>query len=175
MIQYKQIFDLFWNWGASQNIMLRRNEIFSHIPSRGRSTDELMEIIKESSSIEDTMAEIEEELIGKTYSQRLYELMDRRCVKASELAKISLMSRSFVYQLCSGIREPGRDVVLRLALLLRAGIPETQRMLRSAGRGALYPRIRRDAILLYALQEEMDVFATDELLAHYGETPLIET
>lgn len=140
----------------------------------GRSTDELMRMIEESSSIEDTMAEIGDDFIEKTYSQRLYELMDRRCVKAAELAKMSLMSRSFVYQVYSGVREPGRDVVLRFALLLRAGVPETQRMLQAAGRGALYPRIRRDAILLYALKEEMDVFAADELLIRYGETPFVE-
>lgn len=140
----------------------------------GRSTDELMRMIEESSSIEDTMAEIGDDFIEKTYSQRLYELMDRRCVKVAELAKMSLMSRSFVYQVYSGVREPGRDVVLRFALLLRAGVPETQRMLQAAGRGALYPRIRRDAILLYALKEEMDVFAADELLMRYGEAPFVE-
>lgn len=120
------------------------------------------------------MAEIGDDFIEKTYSQRLYELMDRRCVKVAELAKMSLMSRSFVYQVYSGVREPGRDVVLRFALLLRAGVPETQRMLQAAGRGALYPRIRRDAILLYALKEEMDVFAADELLMRYGEAPFVE-
>lgn len=141
----------------------------------GRSTDELMRMIEESSGIENTMKEISEDLIEKTYSQRLYELMDRRCVKVSELAKMSLMSRSFVYQVYSGIRNPGRDVVLRFALLLRAGVPETQRMLQAAGRGALYPRIRRDALLLYALRKEMDVFAADELLTRYGETPFIST
>ena len=64
-------------------------------------------------------------------------------------------------------------MVLRLALLLRAGIRETQRLLRAAGRGALYPRVRRDAIVLYALKEEMEVFAADELLAGCGERPLI--
>lgn len=154
--------------------MRKRNEVFSLTPSMGRSTDELMRMIEESSSIEDTMAKIGDDFIEKTYSQRLYELMDRRCVKAAELAKMSLMSRSFVYQVYSGVREPGRDVVLRFALLLRAGVPETQRMLQAAGRGALYPRIRRDAILLYALKEEMDVFAADELLIRYGETPFVE-
>ncbi len=151
----------------------KREETFVGRPVSGRSTDELIKLIESSSSFEDTMEEIKPDLVDKTFSQRLKELMDRRGAKVSELVELSLMSRSFVYQLCSGEREPGRDVVLRLALLLRAGIPETQRLLRAAGRGALYPRVRRDAVLLYALREELGIFETDELLTGCGETPLI--
>lgn len=150
-----------------------RKEKFVGRPAGRRSTGELTRLIEGSSGFTQTLEEIAPELDEKTFSQRLRELMDRRGVKAAELAELSLMSRSFVYQLCSGEREPGRDVVLRLALLLRAGIQETQRLLRAAGRGALYPRVRRDAIVLYALKEEMEVFAADELLAGCGERPLI--
>lgn len=152
----------------------KRDETFIGRPASGRSTDELIKIIEGSSGFKDTMEEIGPDLVEKSFSQRLGELMERRGVKASELAELSLMSRSYVYQLCSGEREPGRDVVLRLALFLRAGIPETQRLLRAAGRGMLYPRVRRDAILLYALREELEIYAVDELLSGSGEEPLIK-
>lgn len=150
-----------------------REEYYVGKPTFGRSTDELIKLIESPRSFDDVMAEIGPELTDKSFSRRLKELMDRRGVKAAELAELSLMSRSFVYQICSGEREPGRDVVLRMALLLRAGISETQRLLRAAGRGALYPRVRRDAILLYALREELGVLDTDELLTGCGEIPLI--
>lgn len=153
---------------------IKREERYVGKPPAGRSTDELMRILQSTADLKKTMARIGEDLVDKSFSQRLRELMELRGMKVSELAELSLMSRSFVYQICSGEREPGREVVLRLALLLRAGIAETQRLLRAAGRGALYPRVRRDAVLLYALREELGVFDTDELLAACGEEPLIK-
>lgn len=157
------------------NVKVGRDDRYASRPAGGRSTDELLKLIEGSSDIMDAMTKIGGELSEKTFSQRLQELMDARGVDPAWLTERSLMSRAFVYQLCSGRRGPGRDVVLRLALLLKAGIPETQRMLCAAGRGALYPRVRRDAIILYALKEGMSFLDADDLLVEMGEEPLIES
>lgn len=152
-----------------------RDSKFDARPMSGRSTGELLRIIEGAADIKETMGQIDGELSERSFSQRLLDLMDKRGVDTAWLVKHSLMSRAFVYQLCSGKRGPGRDIVLHLALLLRAGIPETQRMLCSAGRGALYPRVRRDAVILYALKEGMSFLDTDEILLDLGEEPLIRS
>lgn len=157
------------------NAKVGRDNKFDSRPAVGRSTDELLRIIEGSSDLKDVMAQIGGNLSEKTFSQRLRELMDARGVDPVWLTEHSLMSRAFVYQLCSGKRGPGRDIVLRLALLLKAGVPETQRMLCSAGRGALYPRVRRDAVILYALKEGMNFLDADDILLELGEEPLIES
>ncbi len=152
-----------------------REEIFVGQPSFGRGTDELMRLIETSDGIGDTLADIDGDLVSLPFSQRLKELMEAQDLKAAKLAERSLMSRSFVYQLCDGEREPGRDVVIRLAFVLAAGVRETQRLLRSANRGALYPRVKRDAVIIYALKEGYDITAADELLAELGEEPLVKS
>ena len=100
-----------------------REERFVGNPAFGRGTDELMRLIEDSGGIGETLTDIDSELVGKPFSKRLSELMEARGIKAAKLAERSLMSRSFVYQLCDGEREPGRDVVIKLALVLSAAVP----------------------------------------------------
>ncbi len=151
-----------------------RDERFMGARSSGRNTGELMRLISRSQSAADVMDSIGENVTALTFSQRLTGLMRERGMNTSRLVEQSLMSKSFVYQLCSGERKPSRDMVLRLALLLKAGTEETQRLLCSADRGALYPKNRRDALIIYALKERLDVQTADELLCSYGEEPLLK-
>ena len=151
-----------------------RDERFMGALSSDRNTGELMRFISHSQSAAEVMDSIGENVTVPTFSQRLTGLMRERGMNTSRLVEQSLMSKSFVYQLCSGERKPSRDMVLRLALLLKAGMEETQRLLGSADRGALYPKNRRDALIMYALKERLDVLAADELLCSYGEEPLLK-
>ena len=54
-----------------------------------------------------------------------------------ELAVKAVMSRSFAYQVCSGERAPGRDVLLRMALAMKLSVDETQRLLCIARKGII--------------------------------------
>ena len=64
---------------------------------------------------------------------------------------------------------PTKDKVVRLSLAMRMSLEECQKALKISGRCALYPRIRRDSILIYALENQLTIFKTDELLKKYGE------
>lgn len=108
-----------------------------------------------------------------TFSQHLAVLMEERGLTPAKLGELTLLSRSFAYQLCNGVRAPGRDVVLRLALVLKLDPDETQRLLRTACRGTLYPRVRRDAVFIFALRQGLSLFDTNELLCSLEEAPLL--
>ena len=71
------------------------------------------------------------------------------------------------------MRAPGRDIVLRLALVLALTPEETQRLLRAAQRGALYPRVRRDAAVIFCLNRGLSLLEADDLLRSLGEDPLV--
>ena len=82
------------------------------------------------------------------------------------------LDRSYGYQLFNGTRRPSRELLLRLALLLKLG-EEAQRLLKIAGRQPLYARNRRDAAVLYALTHGLTAEETDELLESLGEGALL--
>lgn len=136
-------------------------------------TQELQGLLDTTPQLEQFLMEQADNMQPPTFSRHLESLMDERGLTPAKLGELALLSRSFTYQLCSGVRAPGRDVVLRLALVLKLDLEETQRLLRTACRGALYPRVRRDAVFIYALQRGMSLFDTNELLCSLEEAALL--
>ena len=75
------------------------------------------------------------------------------------------IERSFGHQLFNGTRSPSRDKVLQLAFGFELGVDEAQKLLRAAGKSALYPRIPRDAAVLFCLDRHLPLLDAQALLA----------
>lgn len=136
-------------------------------------TQELLAILERSQRVEDVLTEYDRSFDAPDFPSYLSSLMEERAVSAARLGELALLSRSFTYQLCSGVRSPSRDIVLRLALSLSLPVELAQRLLRSARRGALYPKVRRDAVFIFALTRRLSLPDTDELLRSLEEVPLL--
>lgn len=141
--------------------------------SRRRDTGELIRILGSAKRLTTALDLIRDDMHAPTFSERLSGLIKERNMSVAQLSEAALLSRSFTYQLCSGEREPSRDIVLRLALVLGLSLEQTQQLLRAARRGELYPRVERDAVLIFALRERMSVQATDEQLRARGQETLL--
>ena len=131
-----------------------------------KSTKELEHQIRES-----TTAKV---LVGEDYTSPplpiyLNNLLHRHGLTIQDVVVACNLDRSYGYQLFNGTRRPSREFLLRLALLLKLGEEEAQRLLKIAGRQPLYARNRRDAAVLYALTHELTMEKTDELLESLGE------
>ncbi len=138
-----------------------------------RITEELKSLLESTPQLSDFLAAQACNPQPPTFSQHLSTLMEERGLTPAKLGELALLSRSFAYQLCSGVRAPSRDVVLRLALVLKLDPEEAQRLLRSACRGALYPQVRRDAVFIFAMQQGLSLFDTNEVLCFLDAAPLL--
>lgn len=94
----------------------------------------------------------------------LQHLLKERHLSVGEVIQRCNLDRGYGYQLFNGIRRPTRNMLLILAFQLQLGEKQTQRMLKLAGRPALYARNRRDAALLYGLNNRLTLAETEELL-----------
>ena len=133
-----------------------------------KSTKELEHQIRKS-----TTAQV---LAGTDYTMPslpiyLNSLLHRHGLTVQDVVVACNLDRSYGYQLFNGTRRPSRELLLRLALLLKLG-EEAQRLLKIAGRQPLYARSRRDAAVLYALTHRLTAEKTDELLESLGEEAL---
>ena len=90
----------------------------------------------------------------------------------AHVIELSQIERTYGHQLFNGTRRPSRDKVIQLALGLGLSVEEAQQLLRSAGKSQLYPRLKRDAVLLYAIQKKLPILAVQESLTKYGLTLL---
>lgn len=138
-----------------------------------RDTSEMLGILRRSRNLTGALKTLNGDMDAPTFTQCLARYMEERGLSAAELSHAALLSRSFTYQLCSGERRPGRDIVLRLALVLELSVEQTQAFLRTAQRGALYPRVVRDAVIIFALQNHLGILAADEQLLSRGQAGLL--
>lgn len=109
---------------------------------------------------------------GPTCAQILQVLLEQAGLSVSEWMAAADVSKSYGYQILRGERIPGRDLLLRTALSLNLSLKETQRLLAVCGCGALYPKVRRDAAVIYALNQNMTLLETEELLTSLPERSL---
>lgn len=107
-----------------------------------------------------------------SFSRYLNDLMTKMDVLPAALIERSNIEHSYCYQILNGRKNPGRDKILAISLALQLDLNETQRLLKLAGEGALYPKSKRDSLIIYALEHKMSVIDTGILLDKYGEKSL---
>lgn len=112
------------------------------------------------------------EQTAPTCARVLRELLEQAGMAAPEWIAGADISKSYGYQVLRGERLPGRDILLRTALTLQLSLKETQRLLAVGGCGALYPRVRRDAAVIFALNQKMTLWETEDLLSSLPERSL---
>ncbi len=142
------------------------DEELSRIP-----TDEIMNQIKEAPG---RFLEKKLDLIGDIrFEDYLAKLMGKYRCTPRQLIIRTCLSKPFVYQILKGERVPGRDVVLRISLGLKADVEETQHLLTLAEKGILYPRIKRDAAILCCIESRKSLEYTNQFLEEHGEKKLL--
>ena len=95
-----------------------------------------------------TPTELIERLSSETLQGFLNRMIGRRGVSVDALAELAALNRASLYKIISGTtKHPQRNVLLRLAMVLRLNFKETQELLRYGGRASLSARRARDIII----------------------------
>ena len=81
-----------------------------------------------------------------------------------QVIKRAGIERTYGHQLFNGRRNPSRDKVVQLAFGLELDVDGTQKLLQVAQKSALYPKIKRDAAILYCIQHRKDFLETQSVL-----------
>lgn len=101
------------------------------------------------------------------------DLAKKNGLKLDEAYMRAGMSASYGRKISSGKNVQKRDTIIRLAVALHADLTEANRLLKLYGLRALYPRDKRDAVLIVAFNEGLsDTNDVDSLLAEYSLAPL---
>ena len=131
--------------------MKNTNDILDELQNAG-SEDKLDSIIKDNS------------YKTYTFSEYYNNLLDSKGIPVKKVIKDSAISRTYAYQLVSGIRQPGRDNALALCIAAGLDLDETNRCLTILKLGVLYPKDKRDAVIIYAIKSGFTAEETNNLL-----------
>lgn len=106
------------------------------------------------------------------HTQSFHSYITRLCslknTVPERVIKQSSIERTYGHQLFNGTRNPSRDKVIQLAFGFCLDIDDTQEMLKIARKNPLYPRIMRDAAVMYCLGHQMGIVETQNLLHDLG-------
>lgn len=113
--------------------------------------------------------------IERTLPDYLFGLLEDRGMRRSEVVRASGLHPTVVYDIFAGKMVPGRDNAIMLAFGLRCDMRETQRLLRLAGVAELWPKVRRDAVIIWCIKEGMTRSQCDDELWKFEERTLFGT
>lgn len=136
-------------------------------------TEDLLERLLKAKNPEEYLCG-EDSTIDRTLPEYLFQLLDEHDVSRAEVARAAGMNGTFVYDIFQGKTHPSRDNAIKLAFGLRCSLLETQRLLRLAGVSELWPKVRRDAIVIWCVEQGLSRAECDDVLYRLKEKTLLD-
>ena len=87
----------------------------------------------------------------RSVTELLASFYQRQGLSKAELARRSCMSEVYLHQVFAGRRNPSRDKLLCLCIGMELSFDETQELLKEAAYAQLYPRIKREAVIIHGI------------------------
>lgn len=141
-----------------------------------RLTEDLLERLLTSGDVEAYLGETGIGEIGnRALPAFLHDMLERHGLKRADVVRGSGINATVVYDIFAGKSKPGRDHAIMLAFGLHCNLRETQRLLRQSGVSELWCKIRRDAIIIWCIDQGIDRAGTDDELYRFGEKTLLRT
>lgn len=85
----------------------------------------------------------------------------------ADMQKESGIDRTYIYQIMDGSKNPTKDKIVAMAIACRMTLPECQRALEIADTGILYAKSRRDALIIYAISNGLNIRDLNGLFEEY--------
>lgn len=135
------------------------------------STTQLLDIINKNNQL--TIDALLKQVPEISFVDYLETLLLQKNISKSRLINKANLHRTYAYQIFNGTKTPSRNKVIQLALALQLNTKETNNLLSLSNNGYLYPKVKFDATILFALKNKYSVMETNLLLEQY-QLPLLD-
>ncbi len=139
-----------------------------------KTTGELHKILKNIKNGQELVNYINNELPPQdsmTFHAYYSFYLEQHNLEKAKVIQISGISRTYAYQILQGEKNPSRDKILALTLAAGMDLANINHCLKLAGMNELYEKVRKDAIILFALNKNLDIMDINELLFEMDEEP----
>lgn len=137
-----------------------------------KDTSELQNSMMEHTNLDRFLTENRENFQNNTVPELLLHMIEKKGISKAVLAKQAGMSEVYLHQVFAGRRNPSRSRVLCICFGLNATLEETQELLKQCSLAQLYPREKRDAIIIYGLLHGLSLFEVNDKLFEEDEETL---
>lgn len=130
-----------------------------------KNTSELMNELKSQEISIDEYLEKNPDIISHTdIKNHWHSLIEKSKLSSFDIINRSEFAYAYYYEVIGGKKIPSRDKVVRLILAMHLSIEDCQKTLKICGLSELYPKFRRDSIIIYAITHKLTVYELNELL-----------
>ena len=137
-----------------------------------KNTSDLQQELLSKPNLDRILSENAASFQQESATALLNRLYERTGLSKITLAKRSGMSEIYLHQIFGGQRTPSRDRLLSLCCAMDATLEETQEVLKRSSLARLYPKNRRDAIILHGIAHGTPLMGSNDILFQEGEKPL---
>ncbi len=134
-----------------------------------KKTSELLKMLKNKGSITSYICINKDEFIEASLSEYLNSLLCEYNINKTKAIEKSNLNNIYAYEIFSGKKKPSRDKLIQPAFGMELNLLCTQRLLKVAGHSELYPRIKRDSIIIFAVNNSLSLIECNELLYDMNE------
>lgn len=128
-------------------------------------TNQLLKTIQETKS--DGLNTLMQSLDNLTFSEYLNHILDAKHMSKAQVLSKTTIQRNYGYQIFDGSKVPNKDKVIQLSLGFGLDLRVTNNLLSLSNNGMLYPKVKRDALLIYCIENHKSVYETNECLMEY--------
>lgn len=132
-----------------------------------RLTEEVLQELLDAPSLDEFIDA--HEFPAVTLPEFLERMLEKKGLKRSRVVRMADLNETFGYQIFTGARNPSRDKVLQIAFAMALSLRETNRVLMAAGASSLDPKCRRDAIIIFCIDQGCSLQKVNEELYRLGE------
>ena len=138
-----------------------------------KSTTQLLKELENFNTFEEYENANRDSMISKNLSEYLTDLLNERNLTKAEVIRKAELSDVYAYQIFSGLKTaPKRDKLICLSIGMGLSVNETNSVLKIAGLSPLYPKIKRDSIIIINMNNNKSVVKINEALYNKGEDTL---
>lgn len=137
-----------------------------------KRTEDLMQDLMESKSIDEYVKNSSNHFVDTEISNELNAILKSKGLIKSEVIKKADINEIYGFQIFSGIRNPSRDKLIALCFGMELDVDETQSLLKVAGFAQLYPKKKRDSIILFGIKNRKNIMVVNESLFENAEDTL---
>ncbi len=131
-----------------------------------KTTEELKNEIINSKEISNYIKKNERELLNMSLSNYLKSMLEKyQTDKSKVLARAEMTANNYGYELFrDDTKKASRDKIIQICMGFPLTVEETQQALKYGHASALYPRDKRDSVIMFALAKQMTVSKLNEVL-----------
>ncbi len=137
-----------------------------------KDTNNMQQELMSTPDLDRFLSENQDNFLSGNILELLNDLFQKRNISKAALAKQSGMSEVYLHQVFAGRRSPSRNRLICLCFGLSATLEETQELLKQCALAQLYPKSKRDAIIMYGLVNGISLFDVNDKLFSEGEETL---